>query len=614
MIKMKVILKAVKIGIVGSITLSLFAFSPSVFHANNKPENSHDITESIVADWKFQKEYVKSGSINEANLIIEDTSGNENNLQLTSATKDGTISGSPFIQWSEEDYYNEDAVESLEFKNKKSYSEGQYFHTVDDAPINGETFENGFTIEAVLKLPANFSPEEHSWMGILTRKGQAADINKTGGEKEILSTLSVSSLREIQWTSHPTNLDHNETNWSFSLDSKDDWYHIAVVNNGKNSTLYINGVTDFRNTDSEMIGIDLVEGKGWNIGASEWANELDTLFAGNIQEIRIADQPLPQENWLISKAVEVEGHVENGSNEKQALLTNKENYNFLFVPDPQKTVRYMPELFYEQVKWISKKEQNLNISMTAFLGDMVDQSHSLEEWNNSSSSVDILDKHKTPYVTIAGNHDYGEGDPYLDYYGPERFADKPYYKGASPTGYSSYSVIKAGNYEYLFLSLDMQHIVEDIPWAKQVLKNHPSTPTILLSHQIINIGGDGETMIDTWRGSLIWDELVNDHNQVFMTVNGHHHGAGHRIKENAHGNEVIQMLVDYQSSYQGGNGWMRFAEFSESDDKISFKTFSPWVEKLSKSQMTYFDVTHLTGTADQFEIPFHFEKRFDFSN
>ena len=32
----------------------------------------------------------------------------------------------------------------------------------------------------------------------------------------------------------------------------------------------------------------------------------------------------------------------------------------------------------------------------------------------------------------AGNHDYASGDPFLTYYGPERFADKEYYMGYSP--------------------------------------------------------------------------------------------------------------------------------------------------------------------------------------
>src|SRR5699024_872583 len=119
------------------------------------------------------------------------------------------------------------------------------------------------------------------WMGMLTRQGQAADLQKLDGEKEMLTTLSVSNLRELQWTSHPTNLSYNDTNWSFSLNPAE-WYHVAIVNDGQHTKLYINGVEVFRNTAEEMIGIAAVEDKGWNIGAAESENELGTLFSGKI--------------------------------------------------------------------------------------------------------------------------------------------------------------------------------------------------------------------------------------------------------------------------------------------------------------------------------------------
>lgn len=118
--------------------------------------------------------------------------------------------------------------------------------------------------------------------------------------------------------------------------------------------------------------------------------------------------------------------------------------------------------------------------------------------------------------------------------------------------------------------------------------------------------------METERGTLVWYELVHPFNQVFMTVNGHHHGSTHRVKQNAAGNPVLQMLVDYQSGYHGGNGWMRFAEFDEADEMISFKTYSPWVDKLPRPQKTYFDVAYLTGVRDQFKVPFNFEERFNF--
>lgn len=583
-----------------------------VQNADAATKNSVPTTEAgqVLADWKFSKDYVKSGTIETGNLVLEDASGNGNDLVLQTVGDASSAEVQNMVKWSEDDLANADDVQSIEFGNYKQAQGGRYFSTINDAMINSEKFEEGFTIEAIVKMPQNFAPEKHSWMGILTRQGQAADLNKTEGEKEILSTLSVSNLKELQWTSHPTNLNHNETNWSFSLDSKEDWYHVAVVNYGSHTKLYVNGVTDFRNTEAEMIGIDAVEGKGWNIGASEWANELDTLFAGKIQEIKITDGATSQEQWLVNNPQE--GHVEYGTNERIPLLTNKQNYNFLFVPDPQKTVRYMPEIFSTQMKWVANQAKKHNIAMTAFVGDMVDQSNVVEEWTASDAGVDMLDKHRIPYLVTAGNHDYGTGDPYLMYYGADRFVEKDYFKGSSPSGYSSYGIVPAGSYNYLFLMVDMYHMEQDMAWAKEVLNEHSDLPTILVSHEILGIGGDGLSASDTKRGNMIWNELVNLNDQVFMTVNGHHHGSLHRIKQNAKGNDVIQVLVDYQSSYAGGNGWMRFAEFDEKLNKINFKTYSPWVENLSKNERTYFDVKYLNSENDQFEIDLNFKERFNF--
>ena len=381
--------------------------------AGNQPSSTAE-TGQVLADWKFSKEYVKSGSIATGDLVIKDASGNGNDLVLQTVGDASSSEVQNMVKWSEDDFANAENVQSIQFSNYKQAPVGRYFSTINDAMINTEKFEEGFTIEAIVKMPENFAPEKHSWMGILTRQGQAADLNKTEGEKEILSTLSVSNLRELQWTSHPTNLNYNATNWSFSLDSKEDWYHVAVVNDGSHTKLYVNGVTDFRNTDEQMIGIDAVEGKGWNIGASEWANELDALFAGKIQEIKITDSATSQEQWIVNNPQD--GHVEYGTNETIPLLTNKQNYNFLFVPDPQKTVRYQPEIFSTQMKWVANQAKKHNIAMTAFVGDMVDQSNIAEEWTASDTGVDLLDKHRVPYLVTAGNHDYGALDPYFSYY------------------------------------------------------------------------------------------------------------------------------------------------------------------------------------------------------
>ncbi|WP_231597647.1 LamG-like jellyroll fold domain-containing protein [Bacillus sp. SA1-12] len=564
-------------------------------------------TTSIVADWKFSKEYVKSGSIENGNMVIEDASQNGNDLEIVTVGDSSSPELKNMLTWSEDDYDSQEKIDSLQFANYKKAPAGRYLKTTNDSPINSETFENGFTIEAVFKLPSDFNSSLHSWMGILTRQGQAADLNKTEGEKEILTTLSVSSDQEIQWTSHPSNLNYNVTNWSRSLNS-DEWYHLAVVNDGQTTTLTVNGISDYGKS-IEVKGIATIEGKGWNIGASEWGNELDALFAGNIQEIRIADEALSEKEWLIQDARD-DQPVE-GTNKKLPFLTDKNNYNFLFVPDTQKYSNHNPEIFTSQMKWIAKNTKKNNIVMNAFVGDIVD-SNSEAQWQNSLESISYLEKKDIPYIMTAGNHDYASGDPFLTHYGPQRFADKEYYKGSSPSGYGSYALVEAGSYEYLLLMVDMKNLQKDLEWSKGVLNQHKNIPTIIVSHDIIYPQAENNetTAVESSNGKLIWNELVNQHNQVFMTVNGHYFGITHRVKQNAAGNDVIQMLVNYQSNYRGGNGWLRLVEFDEEKNKLFFRTYSPFVDEMSKKEKTYIDFNYLTDNRNQFELDFNFKERF----
>jgi Concanavalin A-like lectin/glucanases superfamily/Calcineurin-like phosphoesterase len=576
--------------------------------AEAKGSADHKVNDSIVADWKFSKENVKSGSLQNGNLVIKDASQNGNDLELVTVGDSSSKELEKIMKWSEDDYDNLVNVDSIQFDNYKNAPAGRYFKTTNNAPINDETFENGFTVEAIFKLPSHFNSSLHSWMGILTRQGQAADLNKVDGEKEILSTLSVSSDQEIQWTSHPSNLNYNVTNWSRSLQT-DEWYHLAVVNDGETTTLTVNGVSDYGESE-EVIGIATVEGKGWNIGASEWGNGLDALFAGNLQEIRIADEALSKREWLVRDARD--DQPLEGTNDKIPFLTDKDNYNFLFVPDTQKYSNHNPEIFNSQMKWIAKNTKKNNIVMNAFVGDIVD-SNSEVQWNRSLEAISHLEKKKIPYIMAAGNHDYAGGDPFLTYYGPERFADKEYYMGSSPSGYGSYALVEAGSYEYLFLIVDMKNLQMDLEWSKKVLDQHKDKPTIIVSHDIIypEIENNQTVAAQSANGKLIWDELVNEHNQVFMTVNGHYFGITHQVQQNAVGNNVIQMLVNYQNIYRGGNGWLRLVEFDEEKHKLFFRTYSPFIDKMSKKESTYVDYKFLTDPSNHFELDFNFQERFN---
>ena len=68
---------------------------------------------------------------------------------------------------------------------------------------------------------------------------------------------------------------------------------------------------------------------------------------------------------------------------------------------------------------------------------------------------------------------------------------------------------------------------------------------------------------------MLWEKLIRKNDQIFMTLNGHYHGA-RLTKTNDFGNPVEEMVVDYQMAYQGGNGLMRLYEFDLTHNEIRF--------------------------------------------
>lgn len=569
---------------------------------------------SVLAHWRFDPGQVVSGSIEAGALVLADLSGSGNLLESVAvrqgpdaAAQEPEAEASLPLSWA--DGCGDKG--GLVFRNDDAPF-GCYFRTAADAPINRERFEQGYTIEAIVHLPRPFREEKHSWMGVLTRQGRGADIGRQG-ENELLATLSVSNCMEYQWVSHSSSRDMPATSWSRYL-KEEEWHHVVIVNDADRTLLYVNGICDFNSGARNIIGIAAIEGKGWNVGASEWGGRLDKLFSGTIREIRIAGKPLDRADWLL----EIEPkRVLEGTNDPCPLLERAENYQFAFVPDPQKLVYLNPEMFEAQTEWLAKHQARDRIAMTALLGDVVDHSEAEEEWERASRAVAILDDADVPYMMTAGNHDYDAAGTYLRHFGPERFLPKHYVRGCSPSGYSSYGIIEAGSHHYGWLMADMKHLRQDMAWCKEMLELHRTLPTVLVSHDILYAERDEagrRTARDSENGTLIWNELVWPCPQVFMTVNGHFDGTAHRIRHNGKGQDVIQLLINYQDSYRGGNGWLRLAEFDERANRITFRTFSPWVDRLAglngAEKLAYPDYRLLTGSYDCFSIPLSFEERF----
>src|SRR2546426_2026567 len=73
-----------------------------------------------------------------------------------------------------------------------------------------------------------------------------------------------------------------------------------------------------------------------------------------------------------------------------------------------------------------------------------------------------------------------------------------------------------------------------------------------------------------------------------MVINGHYPGEGRRTDLNDCGQPVHQVLMDYQSRANGGDGWLRYFSFKPSENKIYAYTYSPTLGQFETDSSSQF--------------------------
>ena len=272
----------------------------------------------------------------------------------------------------------------------------------------------------------------------------------------------------------------------------------------------------------------------------------------------------------------------------------------------------LASIFFAQTQWIADNVESRNIRFVCHLGDIVEHGPNLEEWEIAHAAMQILDDADVPYGTCLGNHDnhYGYGnawdmDPnapeYISYFTPERFAGDVWYHGVSPTMRSNYQMITAEGRKLLFLNISIDTPQRELDWAQRVLDENPDRLVVLCTHRYLydfrilqGRYGDGVIGHEGFEESVLADEqydpetvwptelfesFIRTNRNIFLVLCGHCHGQYHQISENDWGLPVLEVLTDYQSGLNGGDGWLRIMEFDFDAGTIDFSTYSPTLDR-----------------------------------
>ncbi|KIL43783.1 cell wall-binding repeat-containing protein [Jeotgalibacillus campisalis] len=285
-------------------------------------------------------------------------------------------------------------------------------------------------------------------------------------------------------------------------------------------------------------------------------------------------------------------------------LENDGKFKIAIIPDTQVYSNHFPEIFNSQTEWLADHYEEEDIQFSMHVGDLVD-GNELRQWENADRSMKTLDDAGMPYGVTIGNHDMGgNGANYVDYFGKSRMETKPGYIAHSEDELNSAYTFSAEGREFLVLFLNIDATDEDLAWGQSMLDAHPEKPTIMITHTLIKPDGSQDNVpyvrkSDGNSPQAIFDEFIATNNQIFMTVNGHDHGAFNITRSNNEGLEVNQYLVDYQGGTKGGNGYLRLIEFDLNNDTLSHTTYSPYVDD------------YMTDRYNEFTEVFEFERRFN---
>lgn len=288
------------------------------------------------------------------------------------------------------------------------------------------------------------------------------------------------------------------------------------------------------------------------------------------------------------------------------------DFSFVVLPDTQFYTEKFPDVFMSQMDWIKDTYQELNTKAVITLGDITQRYDQEEiEWKRANKAYAILDEIRIPYNVLPGNHDIskngGETNFYNQYFPPERFEDRTWYQGNyDGTNRNNYILINAEGVRFVLVSLEYCPPDGAVEWAREIFAKHTDRIGILATHAYLNEQGvqsrecKRSTRVGDNAGVDLFQKIVKPSQNVQIVMNGHfHHEQGGRyLATNLEGRTVHQILSNYQTFKNGGNGFLRIMSFDQENNLVRVRAFSPYTEEFLTDQTNVFEF-EISGLSPQ---------------
>ena len=285
-----------------------------------------------------------------------------------------------------------------------------------------------------------------------------------------------------------------------------------------------------------------------------------------------------------------------------------QTFTIIGLPDTQNYSENFPAIFADQTQWVADHIDSLFIRYVSHYGDVVQNGNVTAEWVNADAAMVTLDQTAIPYGVTPGNHDITpsgiSGTPYIpsfyqNWFGPQRFTGRSWFRGASPSGMSSYQVFDAHGLQFLALHVECDAALRELEWAQGVLHENRDKPVVFTTHRYLQDAEDytaGVPIVPSGRYPEIWyaiegvyppdgirsqqlfDWFVRRNPNILLVNCGHFHEEYRQTSTNAAGHPVHEVLADYQDDPNGGNGWLRIMTFDLGQNRIDVDSYSPWLD------------------------------------
>lgn len=293
-------------------------------------------------------------------------------------------------------------------------------------------------------------------------------------------------------------------------------------------------------------------------------------------------------------------------NDALPVIDKEKSFSIIVLPDTQFYSEEYPDTFCLQTNWIKENIGRLNIAYMSHMGDITNHGGKTDQWNVAVKCLGTLDG-VIPYGLVAGNHDTDKPhnkssgfSNYNRYFPAKKFSDEKWYIDNYSDNRNSAILIEKLGVKMLFINLEIEPSDESIVWANNVIQKNPGIYTIVTTHKYLPDDSD-KLDEDTQfsdpgpnnNGSQIWRKLVNMNCQIKMVWNGHYHktdGENRLTSINSCGDKVEQILQDYQTRENGGNGLLRIYTFTPQEKKIEVSTYSPLLESYERDASSEFEL------------------------